>query len=61
VGYAVAKFMADPIWWFYMFWGAKFLNAKFGLNLKEIGLPFFTIYLPHGDCVFSWDGYLPNS
>jgi ACS family hexuronate transporter-like MFS transporter len=42
---AVAKFMADPIWWFYLFWGAKFLNAKFGVNLKEIGLPFFTIYL----------------
>jgi ACS family hexuronate transporter-like MFS transporter len=42
---AVAKFMADPIWWFYLFWGAKFLNEKFGLNLKEIGMPFFTIYL----------------
>lgn len=42
---AVAKFMADPIWWFYLFWGAKFLNEKFGVNLKEIGLPFFTIYL----------------
>ncbi len=42
---AVAKFMADPIWWFYLFWGAKFLNARFGLNLKEIGLPFFSIYL----------------
>ena len=42
---AVAKFMADPIWWFYLFWGAKFLNEKFGINLKEIGLPFFTIYL----------------
>jgi ACS family hexuronate transporter-like MFS transporter len=37
--------MADPIWWFYLFWGAKFLNEKFGLNLKEIGVPFFTIYL----------------
>ena len=42
---AVAKFMADPIWWFYLFWGAKFLNAKFGITLKDIGLPFFTIYL----------------
>ena len=41
----VAKFMADPIWWFYLFWGAKFLNEKFGVNLKEIGLPFFTIYI----------------
>ena len=42
---ALAKFMADPVWWFYLFWGAKFLNEKFGVNLKEIGLPFFTIYL----------------
>ena len=42
---AVSKFMADPIWWFYLFWGAKFLNEKFGVNLKDIGLPFFTIYL----------------
>jgi ACS family hexuronate transporter-like MFS transporter len=42
---AIAKFMADPIWWFYLFWGAKFLNEKFGVNLKEIGLPFFIIYL----------------
>jgi ACS family hexuronate transporter-like MFS transporter len=42
---AIAKFFADPIWWFYLFWGAKFLNEKFGVNLKEIGLPFFTIYL----------------
>jgi len=41
----VGKFIADPIWWFYLFWGAKYLYAKFGLNLSEIGLPFFTIYL----------------
>lgn len=42
---AVAKFMADPIWWFYLFWGAKYLNVKFGINLRTIGLPFFSIYL----------------
>lgn len=42
---AVAKFMADPIWWFYLFWGAKYLNVKFGVDLKTIGLPIFTIYL----------------
>jgi len=42
---AVGKFIADPVWWFYLFWGAKFLNEKFGVNLKEIGMPFFTIYL----------------
>jgi len=44
-GICIGKFIADPIWWFYLFWGAKFLNGKFGLNLQEIGLPFFTIYL----------------
>jgi ACS family hexuronate transporter-like MFS transporter len=49
-GICVGKFIADPIWWFYLFWGAKFLNSKFGLNLHEIGLPFFTIYL------LSWIG-----
>jgi MFS transporter, ACS family, hexuronate transporter len=42
---ALAKFIADPIWWFYLFWGAKFLYSRFGVNLKAIGLPFFTIYL----------------
>lgn len=49
-GICTGKFMADPIWWFYLFWGAKFLNGKYGLNLQEIGLPFFTIYL------VSWTG-----
>jgi ACS family hexuronate transporter-like MFS transporter len=42
---ALGKFMADPIWWFYLFWGAKFLNEKYGVDLKDIGIPFFTIYL----------------
>lgn len=46
----ISKFLADPIWWFYLFWGAKYLNGKYGLNLKEIGLPFFSIYL------ISWFG-----
>ncbi len=40
----VGKFVADPIWFFYLFWGAKYLYAKFGLNLQDIGLPFFAIY-----------------
>jgi len=41
----VGKFVADPIWWFYLFWGAKYLYTKFGLKLSDIGIPFFTIYL----------------
>ena len=27
-GICIGKFIADPIWWFYLFWGAKFLNGK---------------------------------
>lgn len=46
----VGKFISDPIWYFYLFWGAKYLYSKFNLNLSEIGLPFFSIYL------FSWLG-----
>lgn len=29
----------------FTFLGAKFLNEKYGVDLKDIGLPFFTIYL----------------
>jgi ACS family hexuronate transporter-like MFS transporter len=44
-GIMIGKFLTDPVWWFYLFWGAKFLNEKYDVNLKDIGLPFFTIYL----------------
>lgn len=52
----IGKFMTDPVWWFYLFWGAKFLHGKYGLNLKEIGIPFFTIYLLSwfGGIFFGW-------
>ena len=46
----VGKFLSDPIWYFYLFWGAKFLYTKFGLDLKALGLPFFVIYS------VSWSG-----
>jgi ACS family hexuronate transporter-like MFS transporter len=48
--------MADPVWWFYLFWGAKFLHGKYGLNLQEIGIPFFSIYLLSwfGGIFFGW-------
>ncbi len=52
----IGKFMTDPVWWFYLFWGAKFLHGKYGLNLQEIGIPFFTIYLLSwfGGIFFGW-------
>lgn len=43
--FAVAKFMTDPIWWFFLFWLPKFLNSEYGLTLTTIGLPLITVYL----------------
>jgi ACS family hexuronate transporter-like MFS transporter len=42
---ALGKLFADPVWYFYLYWGAKFLNAKFGVDLKELALPLVTIYV----------------
>jgi ACS family hexuronate transporter-like MFS transporter len=42
---AVGKFLTDPIWWFYLFWSAKFFADRFGADLKRIGPPLIAIYL----------------
>ncbi len=42
--FSLAK-VTDAVWWFYLFWGAIFLSEKFGLNIKDMGLPFLVIYL----------------
>ncbi|MCX6120877.1 MAG: MFS transporter [Ignavibacteriales bacterium] len=43
--FAIAKFMTDPIWLFYLYWVPKYLNKKYGLTLDKIGLPLIVIYL----------------
>jgi ACS family hexuronate transporter-like MFS transporter len=43
--FATGKFMADPIWWVYLFWLPDFLNKRYGLNLKDFGPPLVVIYL----------------
>lgn len=43
--FAIAKFMTDPIWWFYLYWVPKFLNTTYGLTLDKIGPPLVIIYL----------------
>jgi ACS family hexuronate transporter-like MFS transporter len=47
---ALGKMFADPVWYFYLFWGAKFLNARFGVELKGLALPLVIIY------VVAWGG-----
>jgi len=43
--FLIAKFLTDPIWWFYLFWVPGFLQREHGLNLMQIGLPIVVIYL----------------
>ncbi len=35
----------DGVWWFYLFWGAKFLGEQFGVDINNIGLPFLIIFI----------------
>src|SRR5213596_3785005 len=41
----VGKLMADPIWWFYLYWLPKFLDAKYGIKLAQVALPLIVVYL----------------
>ena len=43
--FAMAKFMTDPIWWFYLFWIPDFLQRQHGLALNQIGMPILVIYV----------------
>jgi ACS family hexuronate transporter-like MFS transporter len=43
--FAIGKFMTDPVWWFYLYWLPKFLDARFGVKLSGVALPLITIYL----------------
>lgn len=43
--FALAKFITDPIWWFYLYWLPKYLNTSHGLTLDKIGLPLIAIYI----------------
>jgi ACS family hexuronate transporter-like MFS transporter len=39
------KFLADPVWWFYLYWLPKFLDATYGIKLARVALPLITVYV----------------
>jgi ACS family hexuronate transporter-like MFS transporter len=41
----VGKLMADPVWWFYLYWLPKFLDAKYGVKLAQVAAPIIAVYL----------------
>jgi ACS family hexuronate transporter-like MFS transporter len=43
--FVAAKFITDPIWWFFLFWLPKFLHAEYGLTLLGLGLPLIVIFV----------------
>ena len=57
--FSIAK-ITDAVWYFYLFWGAKFLADSFGVNIKNIALPFFIIYIL-ADVGSVWGGYLSGA
>lgn len=42
---AAAKGLTDGVWWFYLFWLPKFLDAEFGVKLAGLAAPLVAIYL----------------
>jgi ACS family hexuronate transporter-like MFS transporter len=41
----VGKLLADPIWWFYLYWLPKFLDANYGIKLSHLALPLVVVYV----------------
>lgn len=42
--FSVAKFLTDPIWWFYLFWLPSFFSKSFHLDLVHLGPPLIVVY-----------------
>jgi len=44
LAFLIGKVLTDPVWFFYLFWLPKFLDAKFGVKLSGLPLPLIVIY-----------------
>ena len=43
--FVAGKLLADPIWWFYLYWLPKFLDSTYGVKLASLALPIIVVYL----------------
>jgi ACS family hexuronate transporter-like MFS transporter len=43
--FSTGKLLADPIWWFYLYWLPKFLDTKYGIKLAGLALPLIVVYV----------------
>ena len=42
--FVFGKFMTDGVWWFFLFWLPKYLDAQYGMTGTQIMLPLAVIY-----------------
>jgi ACS family hexuronate transporter-like MFS transporter len=42
--FAFGKLMTDGVWWFFLFWLPKYLDAQYGMSGTEIMIPLFVLY-----------------
>jgi ACS family hexuronate transporter-like MFS transporter len=43
--FIVAKFLTDPVWWFFLYFLPDYFHSTKGLDIKAMGLPLITLYL----------------
>jgi ACS family hexuronate transporter-like MFS transporter len=43
-GFLIAKFLCDPVWWFFLIWLPDYFHKAHGLDLKNYGPPILVIY-----------------
>ena len=43
--FVIGKAMTDPVWFFYLFWLPKFLDANWGVKLAALAAPLIVIYV----------------
>jgi ACS family hexuronate transporter-like MFS transporter len=58
--YTLAKCLADPIWWFYLFWLPKFLAAEHGVRGTAV-IPYLTTVYIAADLGCLAGGYLSSA
>ncbi len=60
-GFALAKFLSDPVWWFYLFWLPKYLQNARKLTSTEMAWAISAVYMAAsvGSLAGGWiSGYL---
>ena len=57
-GLIAARFLTDPVWWFYLYWTPTFLHDRYGVDLLHIGPPLVAVYLA-ADAGSVFGGWLP--